>query len=91
MSNRKKRMPGDILWNEDGTGLYGHLDVDAVIEALRPHSDEDWEPDTDRMARSLRHSWMRFVPAQPDDDYRMWAWPATKGTPGAFPVTEVLP
>jgi hypothetical protein len=83
-----KHQAGDLLWSNDSFGFYGHIDVDAVVAKLREEADPDWAPNIENLTKHLSHDWMRWVPAQPGDDYKVWAWPAKQGTRGAFPVTE---
>lgn len=40
-------------------------------------------------ARAVSDGWWRWVPAQPDDDYRCWLHPASAGARGAFHAWEV--
>ena len=85
MSRRAYSFGEQVQIGEMPVCLYEHL----TPEEYRFHcvNQRLWEVDEATPAK-VYHHWYRFVPAQPGDEYRMWAFPAKPHTRGAFPVTS---
>ena len=83
----KRHKTGDILHiGEQGPTVYGHVTREELVAAFRTAGEPPWVISEFAL---LRHGWLRWVPAQPRAEYRLWAFPAEPHTRGGFPYTEL--